>query len=65
MERLASVLPGSGGMWFEASWTMDHTDPDIAQDRDAALEGWVRGERTVDEGNTTGVCRPTASEEQS
>ena len=36
-------------MGFEASGPVDHVDPGIAQEPDAALEGRVRGERTVDE----------------
>ena len=48
-ERVKLAASGSVGMWFEASWTVDHIDSGIAQDREAPLEGRVRGERTVDE----------------
>ena len=37
-------------MWFETSRSVDYVDPDIAQQREAAMECRVRGEGTVDEG---------------
>jgi hypothetical protein len=48
-ERLEPAASSARGMWFEASWPVDYIDPGITQERDAALECWVRGERTVDE----------------
>jgi hypothetical protein len=48
-ERLELAASGARGMWFEASRAVDHIDPGIAQERDAALESRVRGERAVDE----------------
>lgn len=53
------LVPGEGvelaasGTWrmrFEASWAVDDIDSYFAQECDAALEGRVRGERAVDEG---------------
>jgi len=43
------VEPAASGTWrvgFELSWSVDDIDPGIAQERNAALESRVCGERT-------------------